>query len=66
LRMAAWRSHDRPVDNAARCPQGPTTATMTQIAEDSGHNFFFLHLSPAGMPQNAGLCGHSSEPWGPA
>jgi hypothetical protein len=26
------------VDNAARCPQGPTTATMTDLAEDSGHN----------------------------
>jgi hypothetical protein len=28
----------RPVDNAARCPQGPTTATMIQFAEVSGHN----------------------------
>jgi Transposase, Mutator family len=27
-----------PVDNAARCPQGPTTATMIRFAEDSGHN----------------------------
>jgi hypothetical protein len=28
-----------PVDNAARCPQRPTTATMTHFAEDPGHNF---------------------------
>jgi hypothetical protein len=29
---------NRPVDNAARCPQWPTTATMTHFAEDCGQN----------------------------
>jgi hypothetical protein len=40
LRRAARCSHDRPLDNPARCPQGPTTATATmfQFAEHSGHN----------------------------
>jgi hypothetical protein len=40
-RPCAWRregSYDRPVDNAAHCPRGPTTAPMTHFAEDSGHN----------------------------
>jgi hypothetical protein len=39
-----------PVDNAARCPQGPTTATIIQFAEDSGHNSI-----PGSRPPGDGL-----------
>jgi hypothetical protein len=52
-----------PVDNAARCPQGPATATMTHFAEDSGHNCPFLSLkgySPAEMRSWGQRLGHDT------